>query len=316
MLPTYRQIADSPGFGKGADAARAVSDYQPQRVNKSIELLERGQPIYYDASTGGYEEGMRMASTWGDYIIYNVEHVALDFAALREFMRGLGDAGPTPSGHRTPTVIASLPLLGLDEATVTAGGWMVQQALAQGVHGVHLARARDPEGVKRFVQAARYPIHKQATDTLGVGLRGWGSHTFATWVWASASRSTFRKPTSGPSTPKGRSCLASSWRISRRWTEPPRRSLSLAWPSRNTVRATLGCRTATSKAAPIPPLPPEVVAAGDMVLELTKERRLFFLDNVLPENVAAQLDRGVMIGAGRREDSAEVGREHSGRTMP
>ena len=65
-----------------------------------------------------------------------------------------------------------------------------------------------------------------------------------------------------------------------------------------------------------PPLPPEVVAAGDMVLELTKERGMFFLDNVLPENVAGQIDRGVMIGAGRREDSAEVGREYSGRTMP
>ena len=64
-----------------------------------------------------------------------------------------------------------------------------------------------------------------------------------------------------------------------------------------------------------PPLPPEVVAAGDMVLELTKERG-FFLDNVLPENVPGQLDRGVMIGAGRQEDSAEVGRESSGRTMP
>ena len=49
-----------------------------------------------------------------------------------------------------------------------------------------------------------------------------------------------------------------------------------------------------------PPLPPEVVAAGDMVLELTKERGMFFLDNVLPENVAARIDRGVMIGAGRR----------------
>ncbi len=55
---------------------------------------------------------------------------------------------PPPSGHRTPTVIASLPLLGLDEATVTAGGWMVQQAVAQGVHGAHLTRARDPERVK------------------------------------------------------------------------------------------------------------------------------------------------------------------------
>ena len=33
-------------------------------------------------------------------------------------------------------------------------------------------------------------------------------------------------------------------------------------------------------------------------------------------DVAAQLDRGVMSGAGRREDSAEVGRAHTGRTMP
>ena len=65
-----------------------------------------------------------------------------------------------------------------------------------------------------------------------------------------------------------------------------------------------------------PPLPPEVVAAGDMVLELTKERGMFFLDNVLPGNVAGQIDRGVMIGAGRREDSAEVGREYSERRMP
>ena len=45
------------------------------------------------------------------------------------------------------------------------------------------------------------------------------------------------------------------------------------------------------------PLRPEVVAVGDMVLELTKERGMLFLDNVLPENVAAQIDRGVMIGA-------------------
>ena len=65
-----------------------------------------------------------------------------------------------------------------------------------------------------------------------------------------------------------------------------------------------------------PPLPPEVDAAGAEVLALTKKNGLFFLDNVLPDNVARQLDRGVMIGAGRREDSAEAGREHTRREMP
>ena len=316
LLPTYRQTSSSPGFGKGFDAARAVSDYEPQRVNKSIELLERGQPIYYDASTGGYEEGVQMAGTWGDYIIYNVEHVALDFAALREFMRGLVDAGPTPSGHRTPTVIVSLPLLGLDEPTVTAGGWMVQQALAQGVHGVHLARARDPEGVKRFVQAARYPIHKQAIDITGVGLRGWGSHTFAAWVWGLSVPEYLQKADVWPLNPEGEIMLGIKLEDQQALD---RAAETLSVPGLAFAEhgpRDLGLSYGYLEGRADPPLPPEVVAAGDMVLELTKERGMFFLDNVLPENVAGQIDRGVMIGAGRREDSAEVGREYSGRRMP
>ncbi len=316
LLPTYRQTTSSPGFGKGFDAARAVSDYQPRRINKSIELLERAQPIYYDASTGGYEEGMRMASTWGDYIIYNVEHVALDFAALREFMRGLVDAGPTPSGHRTPTVIVSLPLLGLDEATVTAGGWMVQQALAQGVHGVHLARARDPEGVKRYVQAARYPIHKQAIDIVGVGLRGWGSHTFAAWVWGLSAQEYLQKADVWPLNPEGEIMLGVKLEDQQALD---RAAETLSVPGLAFAEhgpRDLGLSYGHLEGRADPPLPPEVVAAGEMVLELTKERGMFFLDNVLPENVVGQIDRGVMIGAGRREDAAEVGREYSGRTMP
>ena len=87
---------------------------------------------------------VEVAGTWADYILFNMEHEPLDYGLLREFMRGLVDGGPTPSGHRTPAVIVVLPLLGLDASTVKSGGWMVQQALAQGVHGVHLARARDP----------------------------------------------------------------------------------------------------------------------------------------------------------------------------
>ena len=83
-----------------------------------------------------------------------------------------------------------------------AAGWS-SRALAQGVHGVHLARARDPEGVKRFVQAARYPIHKQATDTLGVGLRGWGSHTYAAWVWGLSVPEYLQKADVWPLNPEG-----------------------------------------------------------------------------------------------------------------
>ena len=42
----------------------------PKRINKAIDLLSQGQPIYYTGSTGGFEEGKRLAQTPADYINY------------------------------------------------------------------------------------------------------------------------------------------------------------------------------------------------------------------------------------------------------
>ena len=193
---------------------------------------------------------------------------------------------------------------------------MVQQALAQGVHGVHLARARDPEGVKRFVQVARYPIHKQAIDIVGVGLRGWGSHTFAAWVWGLNAQEYLQKADVWPLNTEGEIMLGVKLEDQQALD---RAAETLSVPGLAFAEhgpRDLGLSYGHLEGRADPPLPPEVVAAGDMVLELTKEHGMFFLDNVLPENVAAQLDRSVMIGAGRREDSAEAGRVHTGRTMP
>ena len=41
-----------------------TSASKPKRINKAIELLEQGQPIYYTGGHGGFEEGKRMAQTW------------------------------------------------------------------------------------------------------------------------------------------------------------------------------------------------------------------------------------------------------------
>ena len=121
-------------------AARQQADpsYAPQRVNRAIELLEQGQPIYYaQVNGGGYDEGKALAQTWADYINYEMEHGAYDVTLLRRFMQGLVDGGPTRSGHRTPAVICTLPVGGIDEATMKANYWMVQQVLAAGAHDPH-----------------------------------------------------------------------------------------------------------------------------------------------------------------------------------
>jgi 4-hydroxy-2-oxoheptanedioate aldolase len=289
---------------------------QPKRINKCVELLESGQPVYYMNAYGGYEEGLKMAQTWADYIDYNMEHNPLDFKLLREFMKGLVDGGPTPSGHRTPTVICSVPLLGLDKETVKAGAWMIQQALAQGVHGLHLVRARDPEAVKFYVRAARYPIHKQAVDTLGEGLRGFGSHKFAAYIWGIEDTVYFRKADVWPLNPEGELMLGIKIE-DRHALENADKSIAvpgIAFAEHGPRDMGLSYGYLEGRADP--PVPPEVAAAGDLVLAACKLNGVFFLDNVLPVNVREKIDKGVMIGAGRREDSAEAGRKYTHRKMP
>ncbi len=292
------------------------TEWKPTRINKCIELLESGQPIYYAVGNGGYIEGLKSAKTWADYLIYNMEHAPLDFTQLREFMKGLVDGGPTRSGHRTPTVIVSLPVLGLDEASFLAGAWMVQQALAQGVHGVHLARARDPEAVKRFVQASRYPFYSKGEEILGKGYRGWGSHIFASWVWGITPQEYLRKADVWPLNNEGELMLGVK-------LEDP-----LAMENAELITGIPGICFAEHgprdygfylgflEGRADPPVPEEVQAAGDKLLELCKKDGLFFLDNVLPENVIERIDYGVKIGAGRDQDAAEVGRKHTNRKMP
>jgi 4-hydroxy-2-oxoheptanedioate aldolase len=245
-----------------------------------------------------------------------MEHKPLDFALLHEFMRGLVDAGPTRSGHRTPAVIVVLPMLGTSPEAVEANSWMIEQALAQGVHGLHLARAQDPDAVKRYVRAARYPFHKQGTDKLGDGLRGWGSQKFAAWVWGVSPREYLERADVWPLNPKGEIMLGV--KIEDR-TALAHAAATLAVPGIAFAEhgpRDMGLSYGHLEGRADPPVPPEVNAAGDKVLALTRKNGIFFLDNVLPDNVAAQLDRGVMIGAGRREDSAEAGRRHTHRKMP
>ncbi len=296
--------------------AQPQASWTPKRVNKCIELLEMGQPIYYTVAYGGYEEGRKLAKTWADYITYDMEHNPLDFAKLREFMRGLVDGGPTPSGHRTPAVIVVLPVLGLDGPSMQAGAWMVQQALAQGVHGVHLARARDPEAVKRFVQAARYPFQKRAVEILGWGTRGWGSQEFAAWVWGVTPKRYLEIADVWPLNPEGELMLGVKIED---WQALERAEETLAVPGIAFAEhgpRDMGLSYGYLEGRADPPVPEEVRRAGERVLALCKKYKIAFLDNVLPENVIRRIQEGVMIGAGRRQDSAEVGRRYTKRPMP
>src|SRR5438477_6268706 len=175
------------------------------RVNRAIELLEQKQPIYYTgAEDRGFEGGKKAANTWADYITYEMEHGPFDVADLADFMRGLAAAGPVRSGHRTPTVVVTLPMNGATAEIVNANAWMIKQVLATGVHGILLCHAETPGAVKAFVEHCRYPFNRIGVGAgLDEGYRGGGGQASAAEIWGVPTRDYLDLADPWPLNPKG-----------------------------------------------------------------------------------------------------------------
>ena len=292
----------------------AAEPYKPKRINKAIELLEQNQPIYYTATSGGgYEEGRKLAKTWADYINYEMEHGSFDVSALRAFMKGLVDAGPTKSGHRTPAVIVTLPVVILDEVTVRANSWMIQQVLATGVHGILMCHARSPEGVRAFVEASRYPF-QAAAQGLGEGTRGSGSQGYASQIWGISGDEYIRVADTWPLNPKGEILLG--LKVEDRFAVANvARSVAvpgIAFAEWGPGDMVWSLKLTVDHAKPYPPAMLEMRAK---VFSAVKANKKVFLDGVRLPSIAANLKEGIMIGSGD-EATANAGRKLTNRGMP
>ncbi|HJT87640.1 MAG TPA: aldolase/citrate lyase family protein, partial [Bryobacteraceae bacterium] len=204
---TLISLAGGLALIAGAAATLAQAP-QPHRLNRAIELLSEGQPVYYTGShsgtEGSFEQGKKDAQTYADYISYDMEHAPFDVKGLADYMRGLVAGGPTRSGHRTPAVIVNVPVNGTDETTVRANAWMFQQVLATGVHGVMLTHADTPGAVRAFVEAVRFPIHKQGLDKgIQEGRRGAHGTPTAAKIWGISDDEYLDKADPWPLNPDG-----------------------------------------------------------------------------------------------------------------
>jgi 4-hydroxy-2-oxoheptanedioate aldolase len=284
------------------------------RINRAIELLAAGQPIYCTTvEEPSYERGLEEAKTWADYLTLELEHHPFAPAALLAFMRGLVDGGATRSGHRTPAVIVTLPLDGTDEQAVRAGAWMIKQTLAVGVHGLLLCHAETPGAIRAFVEAARYPFHASA-DRLGVGRRGSGGQELAAGLWGLSPLEYLDRADVWPLNPDGELMLGIKIE-NRRALENAEGSaavpgLAFAEWGPGDMGMSFGHKDAHD-----PPYPPEMSAARARVKAACDRAGLAFLEMVRPENVVDQLGAGVKIGATTPE-AAEIGRRHTKRTLP
>jgi 4-hydroxy-2-oxoheptanedioate aldolase len=320
-MKTYRFRVPGSGFLVLAACVLLLvtsTSAKPHRINRAIELLDQGQPIYYTGShegtEGSYRQGMKDAQTWADYISYDMEHAPFDVKGLAEYMRGLADGGPTKSGHRTPAVIVNVPVNGTDESTVRANAWMFHQVLATGVHGILLCHADSPGAVRAFVEAVRLPNHHEGVGSgIEEGRRGVHGAPMAARVWGVSVDEYLQKADTWPLNPAGELLLGlkleDKYALANADENLTIPGIAFAEWGPGDMSLSLGVARGTG------PLPPALRDARAKVLAATKAHKKFFLNTVSPDDVVEMIKEGVMIGSGGQQ-AAEIGRQYTKRIMP
>jgi len=291
---------------------------KPKHINRVIELLEKDQTVYYTGSHSGtagtFEQGKADASTYADYLSYDMEHAPFDVRGLSEYMKGLAAAGPTKSGHRTPAVIVNVPVNGLDEATVRANAWMFQQVLATGVHGILLCHADTPGAARAFVEAVRMPNHKEGVGKgLSEGRRGVHGSPTAAAIWGITPEEYEQKADVWPLNPNGE--LIIGLKIEDKYAlenveatlETP--GIGFAEWGPGDMALSLGVT------GPNPTAAPPMRAARNRVFAATKAHKIFFLESMSPQNVIDEIKEGVRVGPANQE-ATEIGRKFQKRELP
>jgi 4-hydroxy-2-oxoheptanedioate aldolase len=316
-LPCYLAASVCLVFGLTSVWAQAP---KPKRINRAIELLQQGQPIYYTGShsgtTGSFEQGKKDAQTYADYISYDMEHAPFDVAGLAEYMKGLAAGGPAKSGHRTPAVIVNVPVNGTDEAAVRANAWMFSQVLATGVHGILLTHADTPGAIRAFVEAVRLPIHRQGLDKgVNEGRRGVHGAPTAAQIWGISQDEYLDKADAWPLNPDGELLLGvkleDKYALANAEENLKVPGIGFAEWGPGDMALSLGVRGPGNVAE----RDPKMIAARSKVFAACKANKIFFLNSMNPDNVIAMLKEGVMVGPASQQ-AAEIGRKYTNRQMP
>jgi 4-hydroxy-2-oxoheptanedioate aldolase len=299
-------------------ATTVAQSPKAKHINRAIELLEQGQPIYYTGShsgtEGSFEQGKKDAQIYADYISYDMEHAPFDVKGLADYMRGLVAGGPTKSGHRTPPVIVNVPVNGIDEAAVRANAWMFQQVLAAGVHGIMLTHADSPGAVRAFVEAVRFPIHKQGVDKgINEGRRGAHGTPTAAQIWGVSNEEYLDKADVWPLNPNGELLLGlkleDKYALANAEENLKIPGIGFAEWGPGDMALSLGIR------GPGAEKNPQMQAARAKVFAACKANKIFFLNSMNVDNVIDMIKEGVMVGPASQA-AAEIGRKYTKRQMP
>jgi 4-hydroxy-2-oxoheptanedioate aldolase len=263
-------------------------------------------------------------------------------AGLADYMRGMAEAGPTRSGHRTPAVIVEVPVNGIDAAHVRTNAWQFRQILGRGVHGILLCQAESADAVRAFVESCRYPHNTIGVDPkipspiarmagatrpkeagsdatgrklLGIGTRGRGSESTAAPIWGLSTEDYMACCDPWPLNPNGELLLGvkleSPEGIANCEEIVDVPGLGFAEIGPGDLSLSLGYGN-----IPAEPFPTEMQMARDRVLAACRQNGVAFLQSCTANNIVARIDEGVRVIAGHSEEAATRGRAYQRRSMP
>lgn len=167
-----------------APLAAQQQQQQPQqqrRLNRTIETLESGKPVF-GLATGDFSlvNARALAASSLDFVIIDMEHSPLDIETLQRFVLGMINtrsiaAKGFPQMDVTP--IVRIPANGRENTQ-----FLVKQALDVGVYGVMFPMVESRAETLNAVQAMRYPQPRGDAQAEPAGVRG-SSPGNASWVW-------------------------------------------------------------------------------------------------------------------------------------
>ena len=209
----------------------------------------------------------------------------------------------------------TLPVGGIDEMTVRANYWMMEQVLAAGAHGILLVHMREEGAARAFVQASRYP-HAPKADGIGEGLRGSGGQGLAAEMWGISASEYIKKADPWPLNPDGELLLG--------FKPEDRAALevldqTMAVPGIGMVEwgpADMSMSYGVAR-DPNGNYPKMVTDARNRILEVAKrEGVVFSAVGTNGSNIIDRIDRVQILFHFANEEAARVGRRHTGRVMP
>ncbi len=154
---------------------------QERRLNRTIETLESGKPVF-GLATGDFSliNARSLATSQLDFVIIDMEHNPLDFETMQRFIMGMVNARSIaakgfPQMDVTP--IVRLPANGREQVQ-----FMAKQALDVGAFGVMFPMVETRAEALNAVTSMRYPQRRGDPQTEPVGIRG-SSPGNAAWIW-------------------------------------------------------------------------------------------------------------------------------------